>query len=197
MAGDDDQTVTRDVHRTHGDAVHVEAVDHRADELVHRAPEILCSRVEPTHRALRLCEDEAPVGQGYADVVDGEAGLAPDGVDVDRRFQPESRCGVADGLRRPPREHLGLEHETARGTGSSGRRIRRLTGCRVRHVLDLGFHPVLNVRTATMAPHEHGVPGVSAAGALHHMAAPVPGAPTSTLDPLPPPTFRSCRTGRM
>ena len=111
-----------------------------------------------------------------------------------REVRPDDH---ADGLRRPPREHLGLEHETARGTGSSGRRIRRLTGCRVRHVLDLGFHPVLNVRTATMAPHEHGVPGVSAAGAFHHMAAPVPGAPTSTLDPLPPLTFRSCRTGRM
>ena len=136
VAGGDDQAVTRLVHRTHGDAVHVEAIDHRVDELVHRAPEIRCPGVESAHAALRLHEDEAPAGQGDADVIDGEPRLAPDGVDADRRTQPESRRGVTDSVRRPPREHLGLKREAARGAGSSCRRVRRLTGCRVRHMVD-------------------------------------------------------------
>jgi hypothetical protein len=62
VVGGDDQAVTRLVHRAHGDAVHVEAIDHRVDELVDRAPEIRCPGVESAHPALRLDEDEAPAG---------------------------------------------------------------------------------------------------------------------------------------
>jgi hypothetical protein len=36
-------------------------------------------------------------------------------------------------VRRPPRKHLSLEHETGRSTGSSYRGIHPITGCSVRH----------------------------------------------------------------
>ena len=45
------------------------------DELVDRAPEIRCPGVESAHPALRLDENEAPAGQGDADVIDGEPSL--------------------------------------------------------------------------------------------------------------------------
>ena len=177
----------------HRDVVHVKAIDHRVDKLVQCAPEIRSPGIKPAHAALRLREDEAAAGEGDADVIDGEPRLAPDGVDADCRIQPESRRGVTDGVRRPPREHLGLEREAARGAGSSCRRVRRLTGCRVRHVVDRGFHLVSHARAATRARRSRR----DRCGVLHHMAAPLPGPRAAPRLRYLPPTLRGCcRTGR-
>jgi hypothetical protein len=54
---------------------------------MHGFTEVLRSGVEPTHSALCLDKNEAAVGKGHTNVVDGKASLATYSFDSDLRTQ--------------------------------------------------------------------------------------------------------------